>query len=61
MVSRTRAGTVISPSPGSSMTMVPMRAKHQHEGRGERRQEGDVDLHRRYLRLRRSHAQLTRR
>ena len=27
MVSRTRAGTVSSPRPGSSMTMVPMRAK----------------------------------
>jgi hypothetical protein len=26
MVSRTRAGTLISPSPGSSMIMVPMRA-----------------------------------
>jgi hypothetical protein len=27
MVSRTRGDTVISPSPGSSMTMVPTRAK----------------------------------
>ena len=27
-VSRTRGDTVSSPSPGSSMTIVPMRAKH---------------------------------
>ena len=27
-VSRTRGETVSSPSPGSSMTIVPMRAKH---------------------------------
>ena len=26
MVRRTRAGTLISPRPGSSITMVPMRA-----------------------------------
>ena len=45
MVSRTRTGTLNSPTPGSSMTMVPTRAKVSKIGGGERRQERDVDVH----------------
>ena len=45
MVSRTRGGTRHLAEPRQQHDHGADAREHQHEGRGERRQEGDVDLH----------------